>query len=520
MADFHFLRPEWLLALAAAAALAWIVSRREDVRARWRGTIAAHLLDHLVVDRRSRLRLRPLHLTVALIAVGAIAAAGPTWEREQPPFVEDRAPLAIAIDLSRTMDATDVAPTRLERAKLKVRDLLELRKGARTAIFAYAGSAHMVLPLTDDEGLIRTYVDSLATGLMPVPGKDTAKALQAVEAGLAREQTPGTILFLTDGVEAGAFDALKGYKGNNGIVVLGIGTAKGGPVRTGKASFLADASGRRVFSRLDVEGLKKLKDEAGIPVATVTLDDADVQWIERHIQSHLQQRQLEQKLRWKDTGWWLVIPLALLGALWFRRGWTIRWASGLLLALGLGQPDPAHAQNFIERAFFTPDQLGRMAYERGDYATAAGRFADPMWRGVALYRAGRYDEAVEAFAQVDSAQSWFDQGNAHAKAGRFAAAVASYQEALERRPDWPEAKANLAIVRKLVPKPKKDDEQEAQDPNEKPDQVKFDDKGKKGKQGEVELARQSAEMWMRNIQTTPAELLARKFAIEAQRGQR
>src|SRR5262249_10271658 len=90
------------------------------------------------------------------------------------------------LDLSKTMDAIDVAPTRLERVKLKIRDLLELRKGARSATFAYAGSAHLVLPLADDAALAETFVDSLSTAIMPVPGKDTAAALKTVVAGLAR----------------------------------------------------------------------------------------------------------------------------------------------------------------------------------------------------------------------------------------------------------------------------------------------------------------------------------------------
>lgn len=517
--DFHFLRPEWLLALLPAALLLWIVSRRDDVRARWRGTIAPHLLDHLVVERRGRRRFRPVHLTVALIALGAVALAGPTWERERPPFVEDKAPLAIAIDLSRTMDAIDIAPTRLERAKLKVRDLLALRPGARTAVFAYAGSAHMVLPLTDDASLVQTYVDSLATGIMPVPGKDTAKALAAVEAGLAREDTPGTILFLADGIEPAAFEALKSHTAKNEIMALGIGTPEGGPVKTGKDSFLADATGRRVFSRLDGEGLRRLGSEAGVRVATVTPDDSDVQWIERRMQTHLQQKQAEAEARWKDLGWWLTIPIALLGALWFRRGWTIRWASVLLVGFAVAAPDGADAADgrFLD-LWLTADQQGRLAYERGDYRTAAERFADPMWRGVALYRAGRYDEAVEAFAHVDTADSYYNQGNALAQLGKLPAAVASYEAALERRPGWPEAKANLALVQKLIPPEKKDDEEQAEAPNLKPDQVKFDEKGKKGKAGPVDLATQTAEMWMRNIQTTPRDLLERKFALEARGG--
>ena len=99
MAAFHFLRPVWLWALVPAGLLVWVVGWRDNVRRRWRGSIAPHLLDALVIERRRRWRLRPVHLTALLIALGAVAVAGPTWEQERPPFVEDKAPLAIAIDL-------------------------------------------------------------------------------------------------------------------------------------------------------------------------------------------------------------------------------------------------------------------------------------------------------------------------------------------------------------------------------------------------------------------------------------
>src|SRR5262249_39995811 len=134
MPDFHVLRPWWLAGVGAAALFWWLLARRDDVRGRWRDIVAPHLLEHLLVDPRPRHRPRPVHLLVAATATGSLAAAGPTWQRERPPFVEDKAPLAIAIDLSQTMDAIDVTPTRIERVKLKVRDLLALRKGGRTAV--------------------------------------------------------------------------------------------------------------------------------------------------------------------------------------------------------------------------------------------------------------------------------------------------------------------------------------------------------------------------------------------------
>lgn len=524
MAAFHFLRPVWLWALVPAGLLVWVVGWRDNVRRRWRGSIAPHLLDALVIERRRRWRLRPVHLTALLIALGAVAVAGPTWEQERPPFVEDKAPLAIAIDLSRSMDAIDVSPTRLERAKLKVKALLSHRQGGRTALYAYAGSTHLVLPLTDDNKLLQTFVDALQTGIMPRPGRDTVQALKTIDAALSKESVPGTILFLTDGIEPAATAAFKAQVDGAGSqpLVLAIGTEQGGPLRSGTRGFQED-HGQRVFARMDVAGLQAFKEATGVPLATFTPDgDDDVAWVQRRVQSHLAQKDAGTASRWKDQGWWFTIPIALLAALWFRKGWTVRWVSALLLGVVLQAPsDPAWAQggargwHFID-LWLTPDQQGRRAFERGDYAAAAVHFADPMWRGTALYRAGRFAEAEQSFARVDSPESDFNQGNALAWQGRYEAAAARYSQALARRPQWPEATANLAVVRGLIPPkpdPKKDEDQ-AEDPNLKPDQIQFDDKGKAGKQQVQMASKQTADTWMRAIQTTPTQLLARKFALQ------
>ena len=105
--------------------------------------------------------------------------------------------------------------------------------------------------------------------------------------------------------------------------------------------------------------------------------------------------------------------------------------------------------------------------------------------------------------------------NALMQLGRAEEATAAYKRALEMRAGWPEAKANLAIAERLVAMKKDEEDEQQQEPNQKPDQIVFDDKGKKGKAGLVNAAEQTAEMWMRNIQITPTDLLARKFAIEA-----
>jgi len=520
VADFHFLRPWWLLVLLAALWLPWAVQRRGDVRRRWRGTIAPHLLEALVIGENRRRPLRPAHLTALLLALGAVAMAGPTWQRERPPFLTDKAPLAIAVDLTPTMDAIDVSPTRLERAKLKVKALLARRDGGRTALYAYAGSTHLVLPLTDDPTLLQTFADALQTRIMPKPGKDTALAVQTIDSALASENVPGTILLLTDGVEPAAVEALRAHAraARTEVMVLAIGTETGGPLR--------DREG--AAPPLDTTTLHALRD-AGIAVATLTPDsDADVAWVQRHVQQHVEQAASPDTVRWRDAGWPLTIPIVLLALLWFRRGWAIRWIVGLAVAVALGAPqggawaqqaDAPRQWRFAD-LWLTHDQQGRLAFERGDFVEAAGRFDDPMWRGIAWYRAGKFAEAAREFERVSSPDGHFNLGNALAQQGKYQQAMAHFRLVLQLRPGWAPAQRNLALMQQLLDRKKQKANDDEEAPDLPPDKVEFDgakppeppadDKMQQG------LVQQSAEMWMRAIQTSPTELLARKFALQQQ----
>ena len=520
----HFIQPRWLWFLLAVPLIYLSFHIRDDVRARWKRYIDSDLLDHLIVSPRRRWRVRPIHMICTLIVLGSIALAGPAWKREQPPFTEDKAPLVIALDLSRTMDAIDLDPTRIERTKLKLHDLLKARNGGRTALFVYAGTAHMVLPFTTDDSLFNLYLDALSTSLMPSEGKDTTGVLTAIQDFLKDETVPGTILVVTDGIEPHALPALRRFVADNTekeeILVMGVGTSQGGPVRTSSNRFLTDSSGRRIFAKLDVDALRSLK-SMSISATTLTLDDDDIQWIQRRVQHHLEAlQQRDSKTRWINEGYWLLVPITAIASLWFRKGWTVRWTSAAMAAL-LALPSPVENLRFKWLdLWLTPDQQGRYYFEKGQYQKAAERYADPTWKGLALDRAGDEEGALNAFALSDSAEDWYNQGNVLARLNRYPEAVEAYRQALLRRHPWPEAQENLELVQSLIPKAKKKDSREEQefDPNEPPDQVKFDEKGKKGKRAQVQLKidpAKMAEIWMRNIQTTPADFLRLRFAIQA-----
>jgi Ca-activated chloride channel family protein len=530
-AEFHFLRPAWLLALLPAAMLWLIVRRRGNVERQWRKVIAPHLLAHLKVGSGDRWRFRPLHLTVLVLVLGAAGLAGPTWEREISPLAEDTAPLIIALDLSASMNAVDVQPTRLERAKQKVRDLLILRTGARSALIAYAGSAHIVLPLCDDPAVFETFLAGLESDVMPVAGKEPALALALAEKLLADEPTPGSILFLTDGIaeEHAPVFADHARRGDDEVLVLAVGTREGGPIRKGEDGFETDASGRRAVATLDIAGLQALEAQAGAFVDGVTVDDADVGRIQRRVQSHmLEVRQQDETVRWKDQGYWLAVPVALLSLLWFRKGWTIRW-SAVALVLLLTTPGCAPAgradSRFVD-LWWTADQQGRRQFERGDHAEAAERFDNPMWKGVAHYRAGDFELAADSFARLATMEASFNLGNAHAMLGRYEEALAAYEAALADRPDWTEAAENRDLVLAELKRQEQEADEEEQppggEPSFEPDEVQFDEKGDKGQAGEIEMSQlsdeQLAEMWMRRLQTTPADFLRQRFAMEAAEG--
>jgi Ca-activated chloride channel family protein len=523
LSALHFLRP-WCLLLVPAGILVVIVWHAlSDPRRRWRGVISAALLEHLIVDDTRRWRWRPVHQVALALALLGLATAGPTWEQEAPAFAEDRAPLIVALDLSRSMDAMDIPPTRLERAKQKILELMKLRTGSRTGLVVYAGTAHMVMPPTDDPEFMDTFLAALSTNLMPAAGKDALGALAIAQALLARERAAGTVVFVTDGFDpakAAPF-AARVRQGPAQVLFLAAGTSAGGPLRGADGRPALDGAGRPLRGAFDLAALKHVAADAEVPLASLTLDDDDVRWVQRRAVSHLQAAEERQApRRWKEPGWWLTVPLVLLAAFWFRRGWVVRWLPALLAFACLPLPRDARAVDFHAiDAFLTPDQQGRRLFERGDYADAASRFADPTWQGWADYRAGDYAAALAAFAHGDTPEAYLMMGNCYARLKDYPRAVAAYDNALKTRPDFAAARANRALVAALIPKPKPEkDGPQAEQPNLKPDVIKFDNESQKGKLVQVDakkMAKESAELWMRNLQVSPADFLRQKFRMEA-----
>ncbi|NRH28363.1 VWA domain-containing protein [Pseudomonas sp. MS19] len=513
---FHFLRPLWLLLILPGLGLPVLWSRRHDIGRQLQNVIAPHLLAVLVVSPDERRRLRAVHLVAGIVCAGAIAASGPTWEQDRPGFLDDRAPLILAVDLSPSMDASDIAPTRLAAVQAKLDDLVKRRAGSRTALIAYAGSAHLVLPATEDPDLLTTFVQALSTSLIQKPGHDVLGVIDEARRLLDAEKTPATLVLITDGADPELNPQLKDHLQGLDlqVVVLAVGTEAGGAVRDGEGQILSDSSGRPVVADLDPAALKALADAADAPLGSLSLNDDDLDWIELHAQRHFQAvMDKDQQAHWKDAGYWLSWPVLLLVLLTVRRGWRVHWLAGLLLAVGLSMPVSLVKAAGLTDAFFTPDQQGRWAYEHQRYPQAAEHFADPYWKGVAAYQAADYDLALVSLAPVDTAFGLFYLGNSYVKLRRFPEAINAFEQALERQPDFPEARDNLALAKAL----QKDYEaqQEASPPSLKPDEIKFDKKSDNGKEAEQPMAKaESDELWLNNLTTSPNKFLEQKFLLQ------
>lgn len=495
LAAFHFLRPWWLMVVPIAMLLWWGIRRRATRPPAPPKGVAPHLAAALTLGGTGPRRLRPIDGIALTLLLLAFAAAGPTWSRIPNPLVAETAPLAVALEVSESMQATDVPPSRLERAKHKMLDLMAARSGGRLALIAYAGSAHRVVPLTEDLAVLKPFLEALSPDIMPSPGQNATEALALAVATLAEETTPGAILFVLDDLDQADLPSFERHLAGEGTPVL----------------FLSLAS-------RDVSGGSF---PGGATIVRGTPDRSDVAQLNRRIASAYRAALTQdERLDWADKGWILAWPAALLTLLWFRRGWTMRWVL-LPAAVSLGgTAGTAQADGWVDW-FLTADQQGRLVYEAGDFAAAGEGFADPQWKGYALYRAGRYAEAAEVLDRLDSAEGAFARGMALVRSRDYRGGIAAFEGAVARDPNHRPAIRNLEIARAILDYVERAREQSdtGEESGIGADDVVFDNTENRGTEtrvtAEEQMAATTAEQWMRGVDTRAADFLRLRFALEA-----
>jgi Ca-activated chloride channel family protein len=479
LADFHWLRPAWLLAVPLVVFVAALLGRGRLGSGNWRDVIDPALMPYVL----SRAPGRGVDNRWWILGLGgvlaAVALAGPAWERiEQPVFRAEQA-LVVALDLSRSMDAQDISPSRLLRARLKILDILERRKSGQTALVVYTANAFTVTPLTTDTDTVAALVNSLSTEIMPSRGSypevAIRKGAQLLEqAGVSY----GEVLLITDGGSSAAAEkAARDLKaGGYSLSILGVGTADGAPIPRASGGFVTDNRGKIAVPRLEETGLRKLSVAGGGRFAVLSTDDGDLDFLLSGELTSAASSATDESLatdQWREEGPWLVLLLLPLAALAFRRGWVM-----VLFVFVLPMPQPAEA-SLWEDLWQTRNQQALKQLEGGNPEDAAALFEDTEWRAVARYRAKDYAGSAAEFAERGDTRNLYNLGNAMAFQGELDAAIDAYEQVLEMEPDNEDAAYNLDLVRNLQ-------QQQQQQQEQGDDQQSSENPGGEGEQSDAE----------------------------------
>ena len=451
MGDFHFLRPWWFALLPVGVWLIWrYFHGRRDVGG-WRTLVDPALRPHVLVANEVLRESRwPAVAALAAWTLAIIGLAGPVWERLPVPAFRSDEALVVALDLSRSMDAGDIEPSRLARAKLKLKDLLDKRTAGQTALVVFSTHAFTVTPLTTDTRTISSLVGSVSTDIMPSQGSSVSAGLtKAAELLRQTGLNRGDVLVISDAdVTADDLDTAgdlrrEGFR----VSVLAVGTEQGAPIGLSEGGFLTDKNGQVVIPQVNVAGLERLAGAGGGRFARLAPDDRDLESlfppaaVPGNVQVKTDDAQDHQADVWRDNGLWFAVALLPVLALGFRRGWICLWLACFLI------PTPeAHAfdwQSLWQRS----DQRGYEALQSQEAKRASQLFKDPSWRGVAQYRAGDFAASAATLGGLDTAEGHYNRGNALAKAGHLEEAIGSYDRALELDPNLEDARYNRDLLK-------------------------------------------------------------------------
>ena len=529
----HFSHPEmlWLLWLVLPLGLLLRVAAARKTAALHRFA-DPELLDALRPPRSAgRMALRRILLLGGLVGIiGALA--GPRWGFQWEDVERRGVDLVVALDLSRSMLAEDARPDRLTAAKREIRDLIELLKGDRVALVAFAGTAFIQCPLTLDYHAFELFLDEMDPDWVPVGGTDLAGAVRtAMEAFPENERSGRAVLLITDGEDHSGklrLAAEDARKAGVHVFVVGMGDPGGAPIPDGRGGFIKE-NGKVVLSRLDEAGLKELTlTTEGTYVRSVA-GDLDLRRVYlEDIKGTLEARALaaSRQRRWEERFQWALLPALLLLVL---EGLTgpprqrdpRRAAPALAAAALVGvalfvAPAPALAWSLFGSD--DPARQGHDAFEADEFARALERWTDaqvddPSDRrldyniGQALYRLERYPEAEAAFLAATAtdvtrlaADAFYGAGNAAFQQGRYLDAADLFDRSLELRPDDEDAEQNADLARRryeelMEQAEQQQDEQQQQPPPPDEQDAESDEQeqGEEGEEGEEQQQQQEQQ---------------------------
>ncbi len=546
----HFIRPwAWLLLIPVAALFFWQVSHK-NYQSNWSNLIDQHLLKWILPNSENNTRKKisnSLLLSFWLLLV--LALTGPSWQQLPQPIYSNNDANVIVLDLSSSMDAHDIEPNRLSRAKFKLYDLLERIAEGNTALIVYAGDAFILSPLTSDEKTIENLIRPLQTELMPIKGSQPQLGInKAIELLQNAEQVRGNIIWVTDGAEPHQLNEIESQLNNHQyhLKILAAGTEQGAPIKMAAGRFLKDSQGNIVVPKLNYAELAQFSDKVGASLTAISADGSDIEILSQTILNPLESNFQKEDIfadSWNDSGYWLVIVLIPIVLYSFKNKNIL--ALLLVTCFASIAPFQAVEASVSDKLFLNKDQQGQKHYKNGDLQSAEKHFRDQNWKAIAAYRNGNYDAASSYLSQAESADEHYNLGNSLAMAGQYQAAINAYQEAIDINAAHQDAIYNKKVIEELLEQEQQESqsEQEQQEQQQQQEQEQQEQQEQDQQQQEQESQQQDSEQqeqekktqeqqmkemseqekqqeleqWLKKISDDPGRLIRNKMKLEYNR---
>lgn len=425
-----------------------------------------------------------------------LALMRPHWGYSLQEVKKKGVDIFILVDVSDSMRAQDIKPSRIERSKRELVDLLGILEGDRVGLIPFAGDPYVACPLTTDYEVFDLFISELSPDLIPTPGTDLAAAINlAVKSFDPVRSRAKAIILLTDGeITLGELGALSAELAKNEIrvFVIGLGDTRGAPVpKPGGDGFIADAKGNLVISKLDEEGLQWLAQETGGTYVRSVTGDLDLEQIYlKGIKKVLEADELKSGMR-KTPLERFQIPL-LLGFIFLLleplMGWGKKGIVCLIFFISMGS-GPSHAWDLLDF------ERANQAYDKKEYDQAGEGYRSLIQGGEkaakvhynlgnTLYRQGKYQEAgreyTEALNSGEQAireDSLYNLGGALYRQDQLQEAVSTYDRLLEMNPDHQQGRLNRDFILKKIAEQKQaqnEEKKQEESKQEKKEEQKSD----------------------------------------------
>lgn len=498
-----FANPQYLMALAALPLMALLLllvrlRKRKVMSGMGEPALLGRLSETYSADRRA------IKAVLALAALGCalLAAARPQVGLQITRGTARGIDLVVALDVSASMLARDVKPSRIERAKVELAALISSLEGSRVGIIAFAGSALPTCPLTSDSRAARMFLDALRHGVVEDPGTDIGEAIsRALGSFDSAEERSRAILIVSDGEDhEGGFSEAVGRAVEAGVPVycVGVGGDEGVPIPAGpegsNAGFRKDSEGEIVLTRMNGEILREVALASNGSMHVLGPSGGNIRALAADIRKlPMRERPTTYTHRGERFHIAVLIALFLLALDWFvgdRRRVAAASAAILVVIGTILAPAPGAASSANDAV---------RLYNKGDYLGALARFREalaedpsaPLYydAGNSLYRLDKFEEAARHYAgsiagadSVLRRNARYNTGNCLFKSGDMQGAVANYIEALKMDPNDEDSKHNLEVATRMLQESQKSQQSGGGDDGEQKDESQAKENG--GRQGE------------------------------------